>query len=249
MAVSARTIINLSLRDLGVIAGDQSAENWMAQDALARLNNMVSGWRAQYGTVVCVIREVFDIVAGVGGPSNPYSVGPGYDIDIPRPVALNGAGLLLNPGETSEVELRLPVITDSMWQGVAVKNLSNGQPTYVYYNPTYPSGSLYLCPIPDVATNDLVLYYADAFSGFADLNTEYDWPDVPGYGEALQYQLDLRLATPNGREIPPLIHSMAMDTFGIIKRANNKLVDVPTDAQILTNRGSYGYNITSDGSN
>jgi len=93
-----------------------------------------------------------------------------------------------------------------------------------------------------------VLYLQNAFTGFADLTTEYDYPDLPGYAEALQYNLDLRLFTPYGVKDPAIIgpiSEMATTSLMLIKRANNKLVDLQTDARVLAHDYRTGYNINT----
>ncbi len=149
------------------------------------------------------------------------------------------------------VEIPTPVITDDMYQNIPLKRLPNSQFTTVYYNPSAgPFGQVTLWPMPNTAINQLVLYLQNAFLGFANLTTEYDYPEIPGYAEALQYQLNLRLFTPYGIKDPAIIEplrDMARETFMLIKRANNKLVDLHTDARVLTNDHRGWYNIDVGG--
>lgn len=144
------------------------------------------------------------------------------------------------------VEIPRVVITDDAYQAIQIKNLSNAQFTNVYYNTTFPLGTIFLWPCPNTAQNQLVLYLQDTFTGFADLHTAYDFPDTPGYTEALQYNLDLRLFAPYGVNDPAIISPLtvlAMQSLGNIKRANNKLSDLPSDASLLTHDWRGGYNI------
>jgi hypothetical protein len=147
------------------------------------------------------------------------------------------------------VEIPRPVITDDAYQAIQIKNLPNAQFTNVYYNPSAgPFGVFTLWPKPNTAVNQLILYLRGVFAGFADLATEYDYPDIPGYAEAIQYQLDLRLLTPYGVKDPSIIElvtGMARDTFGLIKRANNRLTDIPTDASLLSWNPRSFYNINT----
>lgn len=323
MATSAKTIITASFFDCGLIAQNESIEDAAAEDALRRLNNMVSGWRTQFGTVLAIERIVFPLTAN----KQTYTIGIGGDFNVPRPVnTIPGAALLLNGlaspaavtsltrigftvtvtqiahglsvgSETviqgadqidyndlqtvvtvptadtwtytinstpvtpatgtitssaivgNELEIPTPVITDDMYQGIQIKNLPNTQFTNVYYNPSAgPYGTIVLWPKPNIATNQLVLYLQNVFTGFADLTTTYDYPDLPGYAEALQYNLDLRLFTPYGVKDPTItapLRDMATATLGLIKRANNKLVDLQTDAKILAQDYRTGYNINT----
>lgn len=244
--MNARTLLTASFFDCGIIADGESLSASQAQDGLRRLNNMISGWRTQYGTVLSIDRNVFDLTAD----KQTYTIGPGGDFNVARPLTISAAGLLLN-GQTdvAPVEISRPVITDAAYQSIQIKSLSNDQFTVVYYNPKYPLGEIFLWPMPDVNTNQLVLYLQNAFTGFADLTSDSDWPDNPGYAEALQYQFDLRLLTPYG--VPPAIAqplvSLAQQSFGLIKRANNRLNDLSNDAAMFAHDPRTGYNINVGG--
>jgi hypothetical protein len=147
----------------------------------------------------------------------------------------------------SYVEIPRTVITDTAFEAIQIKNLSNAQFTNVYYNPLQPLGQIFLWPAPNTAINALVLYLQTQFDGFANLTTDYTFPDVPGYAEALEYNLAIRLAAPNGvrlGEIPEVVE-LARTSLGLIKRENYKLFDLPIDPALTANvRG--GYNINTD---
>ncbi len=140
-------------------------------------------------------------------------------------------------------EIPRNVLTDDGYQSIQLKNMSNTQFTDVYYNATYPFGTIFLWPRPTTAANALVLYLKNVFTGFADLDTLYDFPAVPGYEEAIQYQMDVRLAPAWGRDLPPIVGALAIKALALIKRANNKPNDLPNDASRLFGDPRYGYNI------
>ena len=48
-----------------------------AADAFRRLNAMMGGWMIQPLTIPVTERLVFPLTANKGGPSNPYTIGPG----------------------------------------------------------------------------------------------------------------------------------------------------------------------------
>jgi len=307
--------------DLGLIAANESLESFMAQDFLRRANNMIASWRTQYGTVTSIDRWVFPLVAN----QQTYSIGPGGAFNVPRPLTINGAGLLLNgldaavsitsitrsgfiatvtqaahgyavgddidilganeidyngvititdvptvntytyivdgspaspatgtllamPLTEQPVEIPRAIITDDAFQAIQIKGLPNAQFTNVYYNPTYPVGTIFLWPKPNTDANQLVLYLQNAFGGFANITTDYAFIDIPGYAEAIQYQLDLRLITPYGvkdQDIKQDVKDLAAQSFGLIKRANNRLTDIPTDATLLSWNPRSFYNINT----
>lgn len=249
--MNARTLLTASFMDCGIIADGETLSASQAQDGLRRLNNMVAGWRTQYGTVLSIDRNVFDLVAD----QQTYTIGPGGDFDVARPLTIPAAALLLNGNTDAQpVEIPRPVITDAGYQSIQIKNLPNNQFTVVYYNPQYPLGEIFLWPLPDVDTNQLVLYLQNAFAGFPNLSSDSEFPDNPGYAEALQYQLNLRLFTPYG--VPAEITAqtgegslvaLAKQSFGNIKRANNRLNDLSSDAAIFARDPRLGYNINVGG--
>lgn len=317
---TAESLVAGAFELIGVKAAGEPLPAALASDGLRRLNHMVSGWRTQFGTVYAIEREVFPLTAN----QQTYTIGTGAEFNMPRPVTVVGAGLLLNglasavavtsitrsaytatvtqtahglavgdevliQGAAQQlynglqtvltvptantytfqvqgtpttpatgtitaaalsnqpVEIPRTVITDDGYQAIQIKSLTNAQFTNVYYNPTFPYGTVFLWPCPNTAENQLVLYLQSAFEGFATLYASYTFPDLPGYGEALEYNLAVRLAAPYGHQLTeyPDVVAQARESLGLIKRANNRLVDVPTDASLLTRNRRGGYNINT----
>lgn len=152
----------------------------------------------------------------------------------------------VNDDAQSVVEVPRAVLTDDAWQQIRIKSLTSGQFTSVYYNPTFNAnlGTINLWPIPNVATNSLVLYRTQPLTSFASLSTEYFLPD--GAEEALMYALARRLLTPWGvtdAETVSDVRDMASTTVANFKRANTKLVDAETDRALVPQDHSGGYNI------
>lgn len=143
-------------------------------------------------------------------------------------------------------EISRPVTTDQNWFANQLKTLSSGLFTGVYYNPTQPYGTITLWPVPDSADNQLVLYLPTQFEGFADLDTDYTFPDLPGMSEALQYNLDIRLSIPYGSaaELTPAIVDLARTSLGLVKRQNYRMKDLGFDPG-LVNDARAGYNINT----
>src|SRR5678815_5602303 len=92
MPVVARSIIAASMRDLIILGEGDEMTPPMANDALEMLNWMVSGWQIQSGTIPCIQRTLFPLVAN----KQTYTIGLGGDFNVPRPTAnIPGAGLLM----------------------------------------------------------------------------------------------------------------------------------------------------------
>lgn len=147
-------------------------------------------------------------------------------------------------GNPPATEIPRSVLTVDAYASIQVKNLENPLFTNIYYIPTYPFGQIFLWPTPNTNVNQVVLYLDTQFAGFADLTTDYTFPDAPGYAEALEYNLAARLAEPFGRTLPPGVAALAMKTFGALKRENYQLTDAAVDPMFTWNRRG-GYNINT----
>jgi hypothetical protein len=321
MSVTALALITDAFMDLGIYSQGETPSAPDTQLALRILNRMVNGWQTQSLTVTAIQRMLFPLIAN----KQTYTIGPGADLDIPRPVRLSGAGLLLaglsathsitsitssgfvatvtqtthgysvgdevfidgatqtsyNGVQTVEsvptsgtwtfilddvavspatgtktaakvlasgVEIPRALYTDDGYEAIQIKRLSNSLFTGVYYNATAsPFGQVVLWPIPDNASNQLVLYVPQVFGSFANLSATYSWPDTPGYQDALIYNLETRLIGPFGVGNPVVTQTAQMQAakaLGLIKRQNYKLSDMPIDPALTRSYGG-GYNINT----
>ena len=238
--IRASDIINNACDLLGVKAAGESLGAADAQMCLGRLNRMVDGWGVQPATIPVTVREVFDLVADQAD----YTIGLNGDFNTTRPVWLQSAAMLQTTADPP-IEIPIPIITDAMYQNIRIKELSNTLATTLYYNATYAAGlgTITLWPVPNSTVYDLVLYSLQAVAGFASLTTQYVYP--PGYTEALEYNLAVRLAAPFGRTLDPSIGQLARESLAWVKRANSRMVDIPTDATVLTSSWASGYNINT----
>lgn len=241
-SITALEIIERAFDDVNVRSQGEQLPPHEVQDAFKRLNNMVGSWATQSLTSAFVARDVFTLTANQA----TYSIGPGGEFDTPRPVNLEGAGLLLN-SSTPPIEIPRSVITDDMFKAIAIKDLASLLFTTVYYNATYDTGlgSITLWPVPTTGDNDLVIYRNWPFGYFATLTTRYNVP--PGYEEALEYNLAQRLLTPYARNNQAIINGvigMARTSLANIKRVNLKPSDLNLDPAVSRNP-RYGYNIVT----
>lgn len=209
-------------------------------------NRMLSGWGQRSALFIPVIaRERFDLVANQGGPTNPYTIGAGGDFDTERPSNQNSivsANLILT-NSSPEVRVPLGIYTDQAYDANQIPDMTNAQPTGLYYSPTYANdlGSIFLWPVPNTAQNDLELFLQKAIASFADLTTTYY---VPGGAEdAITYQLALRMQGPWGKKLDPEDVRLAAEVLGVFKRSNAKLSDLANDAFIFTQGRQTVYNI------
>ncbi len=249
MSITASSVIDQAFNVLNVFLPGEAVPPAQGARALQFLNNMMGSWAQQSLTVPSIAREVFSaptIVSGKGGPSNPYTIGTGANLDTVRPAnqsSIVGAGLLLNSSSPA-VEIPRDVITDQAYQAIQIKEMGNSLFTVVYYNPTFATtgfGTINLWPVPNIDTNSLVLYIQKAISSFASLSATYEVP--PGYEEAIVYNLARRIAGPWGAELTPDVASMAVESRKVIMRMNLKLCDLSNDFANPSRQNLYNINL------
>jgi hypothetical protein len=246
---TATAVITAALADINALAQGETATAAEAQDCLRRLNALVSQLRLQEFTIPFLSREGFALVADQAA----YTIGPLGEFVTQRPQSLYGAGLqLLAVDDAPATEIPLGILTDDAYEAIQVKDLSNSQPTQVYYSATYADGlgQIWLWPTPDTADNSLVLYLSPAVDGFDDLVTEYDFP--PGYFDLFEYGLALRLLAPYGFSNSATrgdLQAQFATASTLVKRQNVSRNDMPMDpGAVIGGRGSV-YNILSGGYN
>lgn len=245
-ATTFTDIAEVSFGMLNVFLPGEAMDSANANRARTICNRMLSGWRTRGKLFIPVIaRERFDLVSNQGGPDNPYTIGDGGDFNTERPSTQNSitrANLILT---TSNPEVRVPlgIYTDDAYDANQIPDQSTTQPTGLYYSPTYADGfgSIFLWPVPDAATNDLELFLQKPLMQFADLTTEYDFPD--GAEDAISYQLARRMQGPWGKKLDPEDVQLAAEVLGVFKRSNAKMSDLQNDAGDIFSGQPTVYNI------
>lgn len=200
------------------------------QDGLRIANSMLSTFRSERLLVYAIDRQEYTIT-----PAKPsYTIGPGGDIALDRPIKIERAGLvLLSSSPPTETSLRV-CLTEQEWAEVAPKALQSTLPSTVYYQRKNPLGVLWIWPIPTVA-NKFALYPWVTLSKF---NSSQDVIEMPEeYQELVEYNLGVRLAAqfPERQKISPFSVDMARSTIARVKGLNTP------DYLMRTELGCMGY--------
>lgn len=248
---SGQIIVRAAARILQVFMAAEQVPSAEAQEGLEFLNRMIGSWANQSLTIPAVARVVAPLVAGKGGPSNPYTIGVGGDVNTVRPSSqknITGVGCLLAPVASSPaVEIPRALYTDDGYNGIFVKELTNALFTGLWYNPTYTTGfgTVNLWPVPNNTLNSLVLYVQQPLAQFADLFTLYYVGD--GVEQALIDNLVTKLAKPWGATLDADMRLDASLSLMTVKRANVKMTDMPNDLVMRNARGGYDINTGQGG--
>lgn len=243
MADTVRTLIRDALTTIGASSPAETSINPNnAQYCLRLLRNMTDAWKAERLFIYLVNRTTYPIVAGKGQPGNPYTIGPGGDFNQQRPIWIQNAGIITNPGSQNEFELPLTIYTDDQWAQVGLKRSPTTLPVSMYYDYAFTSerGNIFFWPVPTITSIRLALYCPLAVEALDDLDAEVIYP--PGYQDALHFNLAVRLCPGFSRPVDPDVRRMADDAKAVVMRSNVRTLELGVDPALLAyNTGTWNW--------
>lgn len=127
----------------------------------------------------------------------PHTIGPtGTWVTAQRPVSIEGASLLV----TTEAVYDITVHRDASWyQSLVNPGYRTDFPTDLYYDPTWPNGSIYFWGIP-TAAYEVQLLVRSVFTAYT-LATTVSMP--PGYRDAMTLTLKEMCAPTFAKTLTP----------------------------------------------
>ncbi len=187
----------------------------------------------------------YTVVSSVFGATTVITV-----VETIASSTVGGATITAFTSSNSTIEIPRTIYTDQAWQAIRIKSMTNQLSTGVYFNASYAGdlAAIQLWPIPNVATNALVLYRRNMLATFADLaTTSYAVP--PGFEEVLEYGLAKRMLTPYAVKDPDVrsgVEKGWIEAITVVKRTNqaNQLADMQIDPAWTHDRRGY-YNINT----
>ncbi len=248
-------LAKMALRTAGVSGQGMPLNPQDVRVAFDLCNEMLDAWAAKRITIFQTLRRTETVVANKGGPSDPYTVGLGGDIDIQRPLFLADANLIVQTTNPS-FEIPLTVLKDSEYAAIAIKNMSSAMATAIYFNGKFDTtgpdtglGDLFLYPVPNGSMSmQMALYVPTALREFADIDTtDYTFP--PGYAQALHYQLALRVAADFQRPLSGETLTLVRDTWKVVADSNVMSPNIRSDYGVPSVGTSYGLYNWRTGSN
>jgi len=208
------------------------------------LNGMLETWANEglpvYGTTLVS----HTLVASTGS----YTIGAaGADITATRPIRILEAFIR----DSSGYDRRLSILPIEEYDRITDKDTETSYPRRLYYDPTWDDGTIYLWPVPDTA-NTLFIRFENQLGPFAATTTSFSLP--PGYQEAVEFNLAVRLAPQYQVEVPQITYQIAEQALAAIKSVNQagRVPRLRSDAPRVPGRrsgsGRYStYDIDSDG--
>lgn len=236
MSVStAIDVITLALRKARVLGIGDTLENEEAQQSLDTLNLMLETLSNERLGIFHEIQRTYPAVNG----KTSYTIGPGGDFDQPdRPMRLWDAFTRLQG-----IDYPMSIITDaSQYDNINNKFIVVSYPNAVWYEQTYPLGTLHFYPAP--FGGDFYLRFWEALQSFPTLTTQIVLPT--GYKGLLVWCLAKQLCSDFGIEPSAILLEEARKAKAAIKRYNYKSLSMWSEAAYMSRDGSNRYNIMSD---
>lgn len=238
-AVSVEAICADAALELNIIMAGGTLTANQASVILGKLNRLFDNWNADKSTIYSVDLTTYTLTTGL----NPQTIGPSsatFTVSQ-RPNRIEAANLVLT-GSPDDIHLPLYIERDpEVWARWPIPTLASSVPTTMFYNPTWPNGSLYLDYVPDTAYGVELLTLGTLAQ--VDLTDTVTLP--PGYLDAIILTLAEEIATPFDRVIPQKLESSARKARARIM-ANNDVIPRLITAQGgmpgntgRTRRGSY----------
>jgi len=166
-----------------------------AEDAtfgLKLLNRLLDNWNADRQAVYAETFSTFTATASL----QPHTIGlvanaPTWNVLTNRPVSVTAANLITGAG-TSAYRTPIFIRDKDWWDSVSLRAMTSAIPTDLYYEPTWPNGSLYFWPVPSGALSielRLRVLLAQMIAA-----TTFTLP--PGYQDAITLTLEEKLVVP-----------------------------------------------------
>jgi hypothetical protein len=149
-----------------------------------------------------------------------YTIGPGGNFNIARPIKINAAYARLNAGSATPIDYPVRMIeAREDYARIALKALVSF-PDFAFYDPSYPLGTLYMYPVPN-SSFELHIVTMDVLPQFATAATVVTLP--PEYTAAIRYNLACYLAPSYQLPISGDLKALAMNAKRVVKRMNSQL--------------------------
>lgn len=197
-------------------------------------NRLLDLWNANRRAVYADVIADFTLTPNL----SPHTIGPtGTFVVTQRPVRIDAAQL--NLGGSPNVFTPVTVRDDRWFRARGVPAITTSTPTDVFYNATWPNGTLYFYGVPTTAYG-MRLWLRTLLSAITDPTIDFSLP--PGYQQAITMTLAEALAPSNGQTASQATKDAGRLARDLVFGNNDDIPDLDTlDAGMPGVRGR-GYN-------
>lgn len=224
---TVQTLINRSLRLLGVIGSGDSPTSDETSDCLTAINALLDSWRNERLMAYSLQEVTLTLTSG----DSSYSIGSGADIDTTRPVRIEYAYI-----KSDGIDYPLKIVDAERFALISDKTTQTDIPELIYYNPTLSNGAVSLWPVPSEA-NTLYIGLVVPLTAFSDAGDTVTLP--PGWEQAIAFNGAIMAGPEFGREVSATVLREAARSLAAIKRVNRpKMISYPEIGRLFGSRRS-----------
>ncbi len=163
------------------------------------------------------------------GPQQIAFTIPG-DFKMQRPLRVRQSFTRITT-QGSGLDYTISVVDEDTYNRIGFKGIAAPWPIVMWYNPTFPLGTLKFYQNPSQA-GELHLFTDNVLQSFSDLTEQVEMPQ--GYARAIKRCLGRELAPEYGAIWTPMMEKLAKESYDLIRALNQNPVPVSTyDAQIV----------------
>jgi hypothetical protein len=209
---SVAKLIAQALKDIGALGVGETPTADEQSDSFDLLKQMLGLWQID-GLMIYASSEI--VFAATGAQT--YTIGPGGDVDTTRPTEIVSAFW-----RDGGIDYPVEVLTSKEdYDRICMKTLGS-IPEAIYFDPTYPLGSLYVYPQP--STGELHLNVRAPLPEYASVTEDLNVPKE--YELAIRYSLCELLAPAFERPLRPDLAALAKRARKLIKRNNVRIPEL-----------------------
>lgn len=220
---TANSIIERAMRLTGNLGVGESLDDSEAQDGLEALNTMLDSWATENLFVYAMSLDSITLIPGTAA----YTVGPTGGTVSDRPIVVDSSSYVVMDG------ISYPLVSLSLqeYNDLTLKTLDTTIPEALWYNPTFPNGTVTLYPVPKQAMT-LKLWSQKVITSFASLTTDLSLP--PGYKRAIELSLAEEFGPEFETEANRTLMRKAASARKNIKRINFKPTSLYMPGSVLS---------------
>jgi hypothetical protein len=228
MQITINDLLRRSFRMIGVLRRGFQPSTSDIIDALVVLNAMLEGWATDELNLFTVFIAQYDLTPS----KQSYTIGPSSgDFTAARPVRIDRANLIILSNPQQPLRKPLQILNSQGWAAIKLQTVQSVIPIQLFYDPTYPLGTLYLWPMPTLAYQ-LELFTFQALAGsFSSGSQTFDMP--PGYLDAVAYNLAVRLSSEWQKPLRQDVVALASESLAMIQRLNDQTPLMECDAGVM----------------
>ena len=232
-STTATVMITDALKEILVVGEGETPSTEMLSDGL-RMLNRICDTLANHNDFAFYASQIQMVLTG----QQSFTIGPTGDLVSARPLLVESA-VVDRQGITYPVR----VIDVQQYDDVTLKALAGANTQAIYYEGTFPNGTVYCYPLATGCT--LKMRVLNSTKQFASLTDQIEMP--PGYEDALMLRLAVRMAPSYGKQVSPDTRQAARVAWKAVVQTNQVVPVLGLPAALVVGGGASYASFMSGG--